>query len=90
MVTAVSYVYELRAAISAAVKDRSLPLSVRDDFTHICRVNARLDKQMHDSSLASAGRLAVGEVMQVVTDSSLLHLAPRLFHLDHRRLGGDG
>ena len=90
MVTAVSYVYGLRAAISAAVKDRSLPLSVRDDFTRICRVNARLDKQMHDSSLASAGRLAVGEVMQVVTDSPLLHLAPRLFHLDHRRLGGDG
>lgn len=75
------------AAKSAAVKDRSLPRSaLRDDFTHICRVKARLDKQMHDSSLASAGRLAVGEVVEVVADSSLLHLVSALFHLDHCRL----
>ena len=58
------------------------PVAVRDDFTHICRVNARLDKHMHDSSLASTGRLAVGELVEVVSHSTLLHLVPTIFHLD--------
>ena len=45
------------------------------------------DKQMdHESSLASANRLGVGEVVQIVTNSTFLHLVPALLHLDHRRL----
>jgi len=46
------------------------------------------DKQMdHESSLASANRLGVGEVVQIVTDSTFLHLVvAALLHLDHRRL----
>ena len=45
------------------------------------------DKQMdHESSLASANRLGVGEVVQIVTNSTFLHLVAALLHLDNRRL----
>ena len=41
----------------------------------------------HESSLASANRLGVGEVVQIVTDSTFLHLVvAALLNLDHRRL----